>query len=115
MTEDETTCQRLAALEAQIKSERELRLALKELLDERNEANQAAIQAAFASAEKASEKTELALKEYKIGSNEWRSTVNDLVSRISSKGQTIHQGWIFLLGLASLAGTITAIVLAFRK
>ncbi len=111
MTEEETNCQRLSKLEAKVESERELRLALKCLLDERDQANKDAIRSAFAAAEKAAEKTELALKEYKIGANEWRETVNDLASR----GQGLHQGWVFILGLVSLAGTLTAIILAFRK
>jgi len=115
MTEDETNCQRLSKLEAELKAERELRLALRDLFDERDKANKEAIKAAFASAEKANDKTDQGLKEYKLASNEWRATVNDLVTRISAKGEGLHQGWAFLLGLVGLAGTITAIVLAFRK
>ncbi len=53
------------------------------LLDERDKANKEAIKAAFMASEKASEKTELALKEYKIGADEWRDTVRDLINNLS--------------------------------
>lgn len=52
---------------------------------ERDVANKDAVRAALASAEKASEKTELALKEYKSSANEWRDTVKDLVSRMITR------------------------------
>lgn len=51
-------------------------------LKERDQANKEAIKAAFASAEKASEKTERALTEYKVGANEWRDTVKDLIANL---------------------------------
>ena len=41
-----------------------------------------AVNAALAAAEKAAEKFEQALKEYKGSSNEWRSTLNDVVVRM---------------------------------
>ncbi len=58
---------------------------LKELLSERDKANKEALGAALAAAERESAKTEQALKEYKVGSNEWRGTVTDLTSRMPTK------------------------------
>jgi CHASE3 domain sensor protein len=65
---------------------------LRALLDERDRryserdaANKAAVAAALASSEKAGEKVEAALKEYKVASNEWRDTVNDFVRRMPSR------------------------------
>jgi len=52
---------------------------------EREVTNKDAIKAAFNSAERAAEKTETALKEYKSGSNECRYTVKDLVSRMITR------------------------------
>jgi len=72
-------------LEERIKHERDQRDSLVKLLDERDRANKEAIRAAFASAEKASEKTDQALKEYKSSSNEWRATLNDIVARMITR------------------------------
>lgn len=44
---------------------------------EREIASKEAIKAAFNAAERAAEKTEAALKEYKMSANEWRETVQD--------------------------------------
>jgi hypothetical protein len=49
---------------------------------ERDLANKEAVRAALAAVEKGSEKTEVALKEYKQGANEWRDTVKDLVANM---------------------------------
>jgi len=59
--------------------------------EERDKANKEAVRSALAAAEKAAEKTESALKEYKIGSNEWRDTVKDLVGRMPSRVETDRQ------------------------
>lgn len=52
---------------------------------ERDQANKESVRKAFEAAEKAAEKTEYALKEYKIGANEWRDTVKDLIASIRQK------------------------------
>ncbi len=52
---------------------------------ERDIANKEALKAAFNSSERAAEKTEMALKEYKTASNEWRDTVKDLVSKMITR------------------------------
>ncbi len=49
--------------------------------EDRHIATQEAVAQAFKSAEKAGDKTESALSEYKTGSNEWRGTLNDIVSK----------------------------------
>lgn len=85
MNPTETNCHSIDVLGEKLRSERELREALVKLLDERDRANKEAIRAAFASAEKASEKTDTALKEYKLGSNEWRATLNDIVARMVTR------------------------------
>ena len=51
-----------------------------------------AVGAALAAAEKASAKTEEALKEYKVGANEWRDTVKDLIGNLrESRSQEMGQ------------------------
>jgi hypothetical protein len=61
----------------------------KDLMDERDRrygekflAAEKAVSAALAASEKAAEKTESALKEYKTGANEWRDTVKDLIGNL---------------------------------
>jgi len=49
--------------------------------EERHSSTQEALASAFKSAEKAGDKTEAALSEYKAASNEWRGTLNDIVSK----------------------------------
>jgi alpha-L-arabinofuranosidase len=44
-----------------------------------------AVAAALAASEKAAEKTEVALKEYKMVSNEWRGTVTDLTTNMPTR------------------------------
>ncbi|MCR4301782.1 MAG: hypothetical protein NUV51_09245 [Sulfuricaulis sp.] len=60
----------------QIMNERDLRYT------ERDRAAKEAVRAALVSALQAAEKTETALKEYKVGANEWRDTVKDLTSKM---------------------------------
>ncbi len=55
---------------------------LEAFYDAQNAANKEALKAAFASAEKAGEKTEAALSEYKDVSNEWRKTVEGLINTL---------------------------------
>lgn len=50
-----------------------------------------AVNAALASAEKAAEKFDQSLKEYKIGSNEWRGTVQGLVEQLREVTQLRQQ------------------------
>ena len=50
--------------------------------EERHQASQDALHSALKAAEKAGDKTEAALSEYKAGSNEWRGTLNDIVSKM---------------------------------
>jgi hypothetical protein len=59
--------------------------------EERDRANKEAVRSALAAAEKAAEKTEAALREYKVGSNEWRDTVTDLVSRMVTRPDVDRQ------------------------
>jgi uncharacterized protein YhaN len=59
--------------------------------EERDRANKEAVRSALAAAEKAAEKTESALREYKVGSNEWRDTVTDLVSRMVTRPDVDRQ------------------------
>lgn len=79
------------------------------LMDERDrryseidKANKAALAVALATATKADEKTEQALKEYKMGANEWRDTVKDLIAtqQGGSKGMRDMWGWISVAALA---------------
>lgn len=57
----------------------------------------------------AAEKTALALKEYKVGANEWRDTVKDLIA--GQNGRTVghDQSWHFLLSIASLVVSLIII------
>lgn len=76
---------RLVGLSAQVVSFQKLMDERDKRYSERDVANKQAAQAALDSAAKAGEKTELALKEYKVASNEWRDTVKDLVGRMPSR------------------------------
>lgn len=105
-SEDETTCPTLEVLAERIKAERALRLAFEALMNERNAANKEAIKAAFMSAEKASEKTEQALKEYKVGANEWRDTVRDAISASHGSDKTKATTWAMAVVLIGWALTI---------
>jgi uncharacterized protein with HEPN domain len=49
---------------------------------ERDVANKDAVKAALTAVKEASEKTETALKEYKMSANEWRDAMKDLVARM---------------------------------
>jgi len=87
---------------------------------ERDLAAKEAVRAALAAAEKASEKTEAALKEYKIGANEWRDTVKDLIAGLKEKrseheGESIgkHALWGYLVGGAGLAAAISTLLAWF--
>ena len=53
--------------------------------EERDAASKAAVGAAFRAAERISEKTEAALKEYKATANEWGSTFGKLIERTATK------------------------------
>ena len=100
--------------------------------EERNAANKDAVTAALASAERASEKTELALKEYKTSANEWRDTVKDLVANMptlrdvkaieekiaavreiqaseAGKDKGVTASWGLVLGVASFLVMLIAI------
>jgi len=52
---------------------------------ERDLAAKEAIKSAFNASERSSEKTEAALKEYKVASNEWHITVKDLVGKMITR------------------------------
>jgi hypothetical protein len=54
----------------------------RELVDQRFSASDAAVQAAQTATERAAAKTDDALREYKVGANEWRDTVKDIVAAI---------------------------------
>lgn len=76
---------------------------------ERDESNKQAVKDAMAAADKAAEKTEVALKEYKVGANEWRSTVQDLIARQGGQSQGKDASWSLLLGAAALIVSLIAI------
>lgn len=85
---------------------------LREVIDERDQkyterdqANKDAVRAALAGVEKLGELTSSALKEYKQGANEWRTTVQDLIAglreaRSEHSGQSggIHIMWGYVVG-----------------
>jgi hypothetical protein len=93
----------LRAAEARFAAERDLRY------QERDESSKAAVKAALFAAERASEKTEMALKEYKVGANEWRDTVKDLISARQGKSEGVSASWAVLLGAAALIATLIVI------
>jgi len=106
------------SLQAEFRAFKELMAERDRRYEERDTANKDAIRAAFASAEKASEKTESALREYKIGANEWRDTVKDLIanlreSRSEDEGGSTRGRYIVYL-LLSVPG-IVAILLSLFK
>jgi hypothetical protein len=116
----------MRAVELKFQTERDLRYS------ERDEANKAAVKAALASAERASEKTETALKEYKTSANEWRDTVKDLVANMptlrdfrtlestvtalrdlqnleTGKDKGVSASWGLLAGIIGIFGTLVMI------
>jgi hypothetical protein len=84
---------------------------------ERDVAAKEAVRAALAASEKASDKTERALQEYKIGANEWRDTVKDLIAGLRESRQE-HAGesigakalWGYIVGAAGFAAIIVTLL-----
>jgi len=106
------------ALQAEFRAFKDLMAERDRRYEERDVANKEAIRAAFASAEKASEKTESSLKEYKIGANEWRDTVKDLIanlreSRSEDEGGSSRGRYIVYLLLA-VPGVVAILLSIFK-
>lgn len=95
-----THIQELRKSDLRFLTERDLRY------KERDEANKQAVKEAMAAADKATEKTEIALKEYKVGANEWRDTVQDLIARQSGQTQGKDASWDRLLSIAALIASL---------
>lgn len=53
-----------------------------------------AIEAALASMTRMADMTALALKEYKVGANEWRDTVKDLVAKMPTRAELIMYAFL---------------------
>jgi len=97
--------------------------AFRELMDERDKryaeldrSNKDAIRAAFNSAERAAEKTELALKEYKVGANEWRDTVRDVIGKTTGHNDAVAAAQVtqrWMIGLAVM--TVLSLVANYLK
>lgn len=70
-----------------------------------NKANKSSVAVALATATKADEKTEQALKEYKESANEWRKTVSDLIAmqQGGSRGMRDMWGWLVAAAMAGAA------------
>lgn len=88
----------LHALKAEFNAYKELMNERHARYEERDLANKSRVADAFAAAEKAGTKTDEALSEYKVGANEWRRTVQDLISSGAGRG----------MGMKELAGWITS-------
>lgn len=87
----------LREAESRLQAEREKRYTL---LDD---SNKQALAAALASASKADEKAEKVFNEYKVGANEWRDTVKDLIAVQQGRAGGIAAIW---------AAAVTAIGIA---
>jgi Flp pilus assembly protein TadB len=101
---------------------------LREVIDERDEkyterdrSNKEAVRTALVSVEKMADMTAQALKEYKIASNEWRTTVQDLIAglreaRSEHGGQSlgIHAVWAYIFGAGGLLVALV-VLLEFGK
>jgi len=96
---------------------------LKELVDERDrrysmmdDANKAAVRAAFEAQEKITIENKSALDAYKASANEWRATVQDLIGNIRGQ-QTQRAGDIdmtkWIIGLIALV--LGAVIAHFWK
>ena len=96
----------LATLNAELKALKELMTDRHERYTERDVSNKERVAAAFAAAEKASEKTESALKEYKIGANEWRDTVKDLIATNVGSGKGMREIWGWIVAAIMLGATL---------
>jgi hypothetical protein len=96
-------------------------IALYKFLDEREQrymtmfkAAEDAVRAAFASSEKAIEKSDAALKEYKTSANEFRKTLEDYRNDMSTKADTINQEKTFRVLIDSQRKESEAIVMGLR-
>jgi len=69
---------KLARLRAEFES-------FRQLMDERDASAKASINAALAAINSAGDKTEVALREYKVTANEWRGTLNDVITRTMTR------------------------------
>ena len=112
-------CAEIAALRAEFNSFKELCVERDGRYHERANAARDAVHAAQVAAEKAGDKTEMALKEYKIGANEWRDTVKDLIAAQGGEkvgSREAHGRVAVIVSLAiALCGAIVAIIgLALR-
>lgn len=74
------------------------------LMNERDTANKEAVKVALSKAEKATERTDEALKEYKASANEWRDTVKDMIGNLrESRSETTGHA-------SGVTGTILMII-----
>ena len=120
----------LRELVAELDGFRELMDERDKRYEERDHANKEAVRAARDSSEKAGEKTDSALKEYKSGANEWRDTVESLISnlresRSQSAGHTAQRtedrsnnlgtlgAWLGVID--GLVGIISIVVMIVRE
>jgi len=85
MTDDTKVCPFHSGLEIKLDALCEMINERDKNYHERDLSNKEAIKVAFNNSERASEKTEAALKEYKNASNEWRDTVKDLVNKMITR------------------------------
>ena len=72
----------IARIAAELHAIREIADERDRRYDERDQANKDAVKTALLAVEKAADKLEVANKEYKNTSNEWRGTLNDVVGRM---------------------------------
>lgn len=114
-------------------------LTLREYVDARFDSQEKAVNAALAAAQKAVDKAEVASEKRFEAVNEFRAALGDqarllmprieaeqafkamaekidvLTTRINARddrGAGLNQGWVILLGIAALVGTVSAIVFA---
>jgi hypothetical protein len=90
-----------------------LRLADQAAIGAALEAQKEAVRAALAAAEKASEKTETALKEYKSSANEWRGTINDILSKTGGAKAGGRELWGYIAGALGLLLALASFAVRF--
>lgn len=91
-------CAEVRALKTDLAGFKELMNERDKRYTERDTANKESVRKAFEASEKAGEKTEGALKEYKIGANEWRDTVQDLIAGTSGKRAQLQ----YIIGIVAM-------------
>lgn len=122
-----TPAEHIDDVRRKLQEERDLRIkenreSDKELLNERNErykeretANKEAVKTANEASDKLAEEIKSSLKEYKAGSNEWRSTVETLISKMKQQQPPVWMKVAVITVAIALFGFVVTVALFLLK